>query len=80
MNTNGSIQALRRANPRAKAGFAESVEATADALRTQIVTTAADAAMRPRRRAAGLPLPRRRLVRASTVGTLAAAAAAVACS
>ena len=43
MNTNGSIRALRRANPRARAGFAESVEATADALRAQIVTTAADA-------------------------------------
>ena len=53
MNTNGSIRALRRANPRAKAGFAESVEATADALRAQIVTTAADAAMEAGRTRAG---------------------------
>jgi hypothetical protein len=80
MNTNGSIRALHRANPRAKAGFAESVEATADALRAQIVTTAADSAMEaaapgPGR---GPSAPRRRLVRASTVGTLAVAAAAVA--
>jgi hypothetical protein len=80
MNTNGSIRALRRANPRAKAGFAESVEATADVLHTQIVTTAGDAAMEaaapgPGR---GPSPPRRRLVRASTVGTLVAAAAAVA--
>jgi hypothetical protein len=77
MDTNGSIRALRRANPRAKAGFAESVEATADALRAQIVTTAADAATEaaapgPGR---GPSAPRRRLVRASTVATLAAAAA-----
>ena len=80
MNTNGSIRALRRANPRAKAGFAESVEATADALRGQIVTTTAGATVEaaapgPGR---GPSAPRRRLVRASTVGTLAAAAAAVA--
>ena len=80
MNTNGSIRALRRANPRARAGFAESVEATADALLVQIVTTAADATVEtaapgPGR---GPSAPRRRLVRASTVGTLAAAAAAVA--
>jgi hypothetical protein len=80
MDTNGSIQALRRANPRAKAGFAESVEATADALHTRILTTAADAATEaaapgPGR---GPSAPRRRLVRASTVGTLVAAAAAVA--
>jgi hypothetical protein len=76
MDTNGSIRALRRANPRAKAGFAVSVEATADALRAQIVTTAADAATEaaapgPGR---GPSAPRRRLVRASTVATLAAAA------
>jgi hypothetical protein len=80
MDTNGSIRALRRANPRAKAGFAESVEATADALHAQIVTTAAETAVEagasgPGR---GSSAPRRRLVRASTVGTLAAAGAAVA--
>jgi hypothetical protein len=44
MNTNASIRALRRANPRAKAGFAESVEATADALHARIATTGADTA------------------------------------
>jgi hypothetical protein len=80
MNTNGSIQALRRANPRAKAGFAESVEATADALHAQLVPTAGDAAMEAAASGPGRgpSAPRRRLVRASTVGTLVAAAAAVA--
>ena len=48
-----SFQALRRANPRAKAGFAQSVEAAADALRAQIVATTADVAMD-----AGVPWPR----------------------
>jgi hypothetical protein len=92
MNTTESIRALRRANPRAKPGFAESVEATADTLHARIATTAADAlhaqiatagvdvameagASGPGR---GPSAPRRRLVRASTVGTLVAAAAAVA--
>jgi hypothetical protein len=104
MNTSGSIQALRRANPRAKPGFAESVEATADALHARMATTAADAthariattapeaphapvattAVGVAREGGGPgpgrepSAPRRRLVRASTVGTLAAAAAAVA--
>jgi hypothetical protein len=77
MNTNGSIQALRRANPRAKAGFAESVEATAEALHARIVTTAADTAVEAAASGPGRgpSAPRRRLVRASTVGTLVAAAA-----
>lgn len=77
MNTNGSIRALRRANPRARAGFAESVEATADALLVQIVTTAADATVETAAAGPGRgpSAPRRRLVRASTVGTLTAAAA-----
>jgi hypothetical protein len=80
MNTPGSFQALRRANPRAKADFAESVEAAAEALRAQIITTAADVAMDagtagPRNRHSS---PRRRLVRASTVGVLLAVAAAMA--
>jgi hypothetical protein len=96
MSTSGSIRALRRANPRAKPGFAESVEATADALHAQIATTAADSTTDalPARIATtaadvameagasgpgrGPSAPRRRLVRASTVGTLVAAAAAVA--
>jgi len=82
MNTPESLQALRRANPRAKAGFAESVEAAADAVRSQLVTTtttttdlASDGAPGPRRRHAD---PRRRLVRAATLGVSLAAAAAMA--
>jgi hypothetical protein len=35
----GSIQALRRANPRTKDGFAESVEATAGALSASLLYT-----------------------------------------
>jgi hypothetical protein len=80
MNTSESFQALRRANPRAKAGFAQPVEAAADALHAQIVTTAADVAMD-----AGAPVartrrssPRRRLLRVSAVGVSLAAAAAMA--
>jgi hypothetical protein len=83
MNTSGSFQALRRANPRARAGFAESVEAAAEAVRGQIVTAAADVAIEagvPRPRP-GRSTPRRRLVRAATIGvSLAAAAAAAAVS
>jgi hypothetical protein len=80
MSTSRSIRALHRANPRAEAGFAESVEAAADALHARIVTTPADSAVEagtsgPGR---GRAASRRRLVRASTVGTLVAAAAAVA--
>jgi hypothetical protein len=80
----GSIQALRRANPRTKDGFAESVEATAEALTARLAATAADVpADVPVRtggpgRGPGRPAPRRRLGRASMVGTLAAAAAAAA--
>jgi hypothetical protein len=80
MNTSGSIQALRRANPRARAGFAESVEAVADALHAQIVTTAVDAAMEAAAPGPGpgRPAPRGRLLRAATVVTLVAAAAVAA--
>ena len=39
MNTSSSIQALRRANPRAKAGFADSVAATAETLHARIAAT-----------------------------------------
>ena len=50
MSTPPSIQALRRANPRARAGFADSVAATADAVHARITATganvtAADAAL-----------------------------------
>jgi hypothetical protein len=80
MSTPGSMQALRRANPRAKAGFTDSVEATTDLLLAQIVTTPADAGMgagapEPRGRH---PHPRRRLVRVGAVGASVAVAAAVA--
>jgi hypothetical protein len=80
----GSIQALRRANPRTRDGFAESVEATAEALNARLAATAADvpadvpAETGAPGRTRGRPAPRRRLGRASMVGTLAAAAAAVA--
>jgi hypothetical protein len=69
MNTSDSFQALRRANPRAKAGHARSVEAAADAVRARIATTALDGAARR-------PYPRRRLVRVSAAGAALAAAAA----
>lgn len=73
MTTSESFQALRRANPRAQAGFARSVEAAADAARAQIVTTAPNVAVRT-----GHSSPRRRLVRVTAAGASFAAAAAVA--
>jgi hypothetical protein len=57
MNTSQSIEALQRANPRGKEGFAESVEAAADAVRTRVATTAAVSERRtsfPRRRFMGV--------------------------
>jgi hypothetical protein len=64
-----SIEALRRANPRAQAGFDESVEVTARAVHMQLVATAA-----PQPRGGS----RRRLVRLSAAGVaLLAVAAAV---
>jgi hypothetical protein len=69
MNTSESFQALRRANPRAKPGFADSVEAAADTLHAQLATSATPTQQ---------SRPRRRLVRASTVVASLAAAAAVA--
>ena len=58
MNTSESFQALRRANPRAKAGFTESVDAAADAVRAQLVTTTADLASDGARQGdtAGVPI------------------------
>ncbi len=41
MSTSQSIEALQRANPRGKAGFAESVEAAGDAVRARVATAAA---------------------------------------
>jgi hypothetical protein len=92
MNTAESLEALRRANPRAKAGFAASVDAAAGRLQAQLaadaagaatVTTAAEAAAgagldaAPRSRA-GRAAPRRRRLRAVTVGVSIAAAAVAA--
>jgi hypothetical protein len=66
-----SFDALRRANPRAKAGFAESIEAAAEAVRAQIGTVPPrTASRRPR-------VPRRRLVGVSIAAAGAAAAGAV---
>jgi hypothetical protein len=79
MHMSRSLQALRRANPRAKAGYAESVEAAAGALRARIIATAVDVAEdagvagSPR----GQARPRRRLLRTSTAAASLAAAAAV---
>jgi hypothetical protein len=64
-----SIEALRRANPRASAGFSELVEAAAQVVRAQSVATEP--------RVARLS-SRRRLVRLSAAGTAVAVAAAVA--
>jgi RNA polymerase sigma-70 factor (ECF subfamily) len=63
-----SFEALRRANPRARAGFTESVEAATRAARAQIATAPAVAGSRPRRR--------RRLVAVALAGVPAAAGAA----
>ena len=106
MNTPSSMQALRRANPRAEPGFADSVAAAAETLHARIAATAdvaptgadlatagADVtatgadlaagtrlgARRSGRRAppgSGRSTPRRLMV-ASTVGTLVAAAVVV---
>jgi hypothetical protein len=65
-----SFDALGRANPRAKTGFAESIEAAAEAVRAQIATTPPGTAARRRR------VPRRRIVGVSIAGASAAAGAA----
>jgi hypothetical protein len=80
MKTSESLQALRRANPRTRAGFAESVEAAAGALHPQLLTAATDtgpAAATPGPRS-GRSRPQRRLVRAAVVGASLAVAAAMA--
>jgi hypothetical protein len=64
-----SYEALRRANPRARAGFAESVEATAGTVR-DVIATASDRAPSQSRRG-------RRLLGLSAAGGAAAAAIAV---
>jgi hypothetical protein len=69
MNTSASLRALRRANPRSRAGFAESVEAGAAAVRARLGAPQLVVA-EPRR-------PRRRLVQLSMAGAIAIVAAAV---
>jgi hypothetical protein len=71
MNTPDSLQALRRANPRTKAGYAHTVVAVEDAVRAQIAAAGASRSDRTGR-AAALLAPRRRFA----AGALLAAAAA----
>jgi hypothetical protein len=71
MTTSESLQALRRANPRAQEGFAESVEAAAYATRARLNTPDSPAM---RRRARHLR-PRRVLGLSAAVGFAAAASA-----
>ncbi len=79
MDTSTSFQALRRANPRAMAGFEQSVEAAADALRMRMDAASVDLATggepEPGR---GRSAPRRRLVRALAAGASLAIAVATA--
>ena len=73
MSTSESFEALRRANPRRKAGFAEAVDLAAAEVRARIET--AVIAEQPHGRQLR---PRRRLVGVSAAGVSLAAAAAVA--
>ena len=66
MSTSESFEALRRANPRTRPGFAQSVESAADAVRAQIAASGrrcAAAARRPRRAASRARLRGRRVAR-----------------
>jgi hypothetical protein len=72
MSTRDSLQALRRANPRTEADFADAVETSAAAVRARI---AAEAAAEPTPMSRTRLLPRRRL---AAGGLLAAAVAAAA--
>jgi hypothetical protein len=67
MRASESIQALRRANPRARAGFAESVDAATRAVQAQVVAPGSSA-MQPR-------AARRPGLRVSAFGAAVAAAA-----
>jgi hypothetical protein len=72
MNTSESFSALRRANPRAKAGFERSVDAVSGAVRVQIATSAGDVATDFGE------WPRRRLLRISAASASLAVVLAVA--
>jgi hypothetical protein len=82
MGTSESLRALRRANPRTRAGFAESVEAAGAAVAARLDAAGAGVAthlpLEAARRRGGLTAPRRRLVGLSAAGFSLAAAAAVA--
>jgi hypothetical protein len=73
MTMSESFQALRRANPRTRAGFEQSVESAAHAVRAVINSTAPGVATDT-----AAPRPRRRLIHVSAAGASLAAAAAVA--
>ena len=77
MNTPDSLKALRRANPRTKAGYANTVDAVEDAVRAQIAAAGASQANRPSR-AARLAAPRRRFAAGALLAAAAAAAAVLA--
>jgi hypothetical protein len=74
MNMPDSLEALRRANPRSKDGFAHTVDAVGDAVRIEVAAASASSAHRTNR-AAALFAPRRRFAAGAL---LVAAAAAVA--
>jgi hypothetical protein len=71
MTTSESLQALRRANPRAQEGFAESVASAAHATRARLNTADSPAMRRPARQLR----PRRVLGLSAAVGFAAAATA-----
>ena len=78
MNASESFEALRRANPRARPGFARSVEAAAEVVRARIVAVAdAPLDVRPARPRIRRSHPGRRLVGASLAGGALAASAAL---
>ena len=66
MNTSETLQILHRANPRAQEGFAHSVDAVADQVRTNLVTTPPDAGIRN-------PITVRRLMPVSAAAAVVAA-------
>jgi len=70
MSTSESLEALRRANPRTAAGFAESVDAAAAEVRWRIATDATSNGQRVRRLR-----PRRRLVGVTALGAVTVVAA-----
>ena len=70
-----SLQALQRANPRRREGFAESVEAVAEAVRTELLLSPPTPRTAARPRHTTRPRRRRGLVGVSAVGAALAVAA-----